>query len=208
MLILVSAGVNIAEMATFEITTGELIKEATGKKREFPKYTTQLLNLANQNSGGTRPRVVGQLSDLIQECPDRGYKGWKEWYLKKHPMAIDDATERVYAMVQNLKGALPLITKDMVREWVEDLVIDKTYAGLRVQEAILKRVAAIKKCQYRAATPSEESKGIDGYIGDKPISIKPATYETKNMLNEKIAASIVFYEKTKTGIKVDLRNFD
>ncbi len=34
---------------------------------EFPKYTTQLMNLANQNSQGTRPKVVGQMSDLIQE---------------------------------------------------------------------------------------------------------------------------------------------
>ena len=28
---------------------------------EFPKYTSQLINWANQNAQGTRPRVVGQL---------------------------------------------------------------------------------------------------------------------------------------------------
>ena len=32
---------------------------------EFPKYTSQIMNLANQNSQGTRPKVVGQLSELI-----------------------------------------------------------------------------------------------------------------------------------------------
>lgn len=39
---------------------------------EFPKYVTQIINLANQNAQATRPRVVGQLSDLIQEF--RGHK--------------------------------------------------------------------------------------------------------------------------------------
>ena len=34
---------------------------------EFPKYTTQVMNTANQNSQGTRPRVVGQLSEIIEE---------------------------------------------------------------------------------------------------------------------------------------------
>ncbi len=34
---------------------------------EFPKYATQLLNLANQNAQATRPKVVGQMSKLIKE---------------------------------------------------------------------------------------------------------------------------------------------
>jgi len=33
----------------------------------FPKYTSQLINWANQNAQGTRPVVVGQMSDLFQE---------------------------------------------------------------------------------------------------------------------------------------------
>ncbi|WP_293448839.1 MjaI family restriction endonuclease [Persephonella sp.] len=31
---------------------------------EFPKYATQIINLANQNAQATRPRVVGQMSKL------------------------------------------------------------------------------------------------------------------------------------------------
>ncbi|MBU1345210.1 MAG: MjaI family restriction endonuclease [Proteobacteria bacterium] len=32
---------------------------------DFPKYSTQILNLANQNAQGTRPAVVGQMSELM-----------------------------------------------------------------------------------------------------------------------------------------------
>lgn len=34
-------------------------------KYEFPKYTSQLINWANQNAQGTRPVVVGQMSELF-----------------------------------------------------------------------------------------------------------------------------------------------
>jgi hypothetical protein len=61
----------------------------------FPKYFTQLINLANQNSQGTRPQVVGQLSDLIQEFDGHSLIEWKEWYLERYPNAIDTATERI-----------------------------------------------------------------------------------------------------------------
>lgn len=72
-----------------KINNEELIKELIGEVKSFPKYTTQLINLANQNSQGTRPKVVGQLSELIQECPSKTYEGWKKWYLEKHPKAVD-----------------------------------------------------------------------------------------------------------------------
>ena len=51
------------------IKNSRITQDIAGKITEFPKYTSQLMNLANQNAQGTRPKVVGQLSDLIQECP-------------------------------------------------------------------------------------------------------------------------------------------
>ena len=50
-----------------KIRNEELFDVLIGEKKEFPKYTTQIINLANQNAQGTRPNVVGQLSDMIQE---------------------------------------------------------------------------------------------------------------------------------------------
>lgn len=91
----------------------------------------------------------------------------------------------------------------MIKAWVEDLVLEKTFIGLRFQEAILKKIAEIKKEKYRFSNPKEESKGIDGFIGNIPISIKPITYKTKNSLRENITAKIVYYDKTKSGLVID-----
>lgn len=186
-----------------KIKNEELIKELVGEIKDFPLYTTQLINLANQNAQGTRPRVVGQLTELINECPEKTYEGWKKWYLSKYPNAIEDATERINEMMDNLKKAIKSIDKLMIKRWVEDLVLEKTFIGLRFQEAILKKVASIKNTDYRPAEPNEESQGIDGFIGSIPVSIKPITYKTKDALREEIKIKIIFYNKTKSGLEID-----
>ena len=189
-----------------KIKNEELVKELIGEVKDFPLYTTQLINLANQNAQGTRPRVVGQLTELIKECPKRTYEDWKNWYLSKYPNAIENATERINEMMNNLKKAIKSIDESMIKKWVEDLVLEKTFIGLRFQEAILKKVASIKKTNYRLAEPKEESQGIDGFIDDTPVSIKPITYKTKNALREEIKAKIIFYNKIKSGLEIDADN--
>ncbi len=174
----------------------------SGKMYNFPKYATQIINLANSNAQGTRPKVVGQMSDLIQECPATSVQEWEEWYLRKHPTAIDDATKKIWAMVQQFQNVIGQINETMIREWVEELVVVKTFSGLKFQEAILKRIADETGNTYRLSVAEEESSGIDGYIGDKPVSIKPITYKIKN-LSENIHVPVVYYDKKKDGIVIE-----
>ena len=191
-------------MVEFVLKNDRIMQDVVGRKPiEFPKYTTQIMNLANQNSQGTRPRIVGQMSELVEECPKGTYDEWVIWYSKKMPDAIEDATERVYEMVQNLASATKLIDKPLVRKWVKDLVLTKTFTGFCFQESILKTIAERKKVEYRRATPEEESRFIDGYIGEISVSIKPITYKTKNMLHENINVKLIYYEKLKDGIRVE-----
>jgi len=187
----------------FIISNEELAQELVGETKTFPKYTTQILNLCNQNAQGTRPSVVGQMSELVQECPYRTYKEWRQWYLSKKPNAIADATQRIKTMVGNLRNAIALIDDNMIKTWVEDLIIAKSFTGLHFQQAILSRVAKAKRTTFRTATPDEESKGIDGYIGQERVSIKPETYKSKLGLPESIRVPIIYYEKLKDGIRID-----
>ena len=187
----------------FILKNSRITQDIVGKTNEFPKYTTQIMNLANQNAQGTRPKVVGQMSELIEECPKGTYEQWVKWYSDRMPQAVDDATEKVYGMVQNLAAAIKLVDKSLVRKWVNDLVLTKTFAGFCFQESILKVIAERRWVKYRRATPEEESRFIDGYIGDIPVSIKPVTYKTKNMLHENIDVKLIYYEKLKDGIRVE-----
>lgn len=193
----------IFRLMIIKISNRELIEELVGEPKEYPKYTSQIINLANRNSQGTRPPVVGQLSNLIQECPEKTYEGWKKWYLSRYPNSIDNAVQKIANMVANLRNAMEQIDEELVKKWVEDLVLEKTYVGLRFHEAILKKVSTMKNLNYRLADSDEESQGIDGFIGDIPISIKPVTYKTKDSLVEELKGKIIFYNKTKTGLQID-----
>lgn len=192
-------------MKSIKITNNSILELLEVNAFIFPKYATQILNLANQNAQGTRPAIVGQMSALIQQFKGSTLKEWEEWYIEEHPEAISIAVNKVYEMVASFKNVIEQIDKEMIEKWVKDLVIVKTFVGLRFQEAILKCVADNIGKPYRLAEPAEESQGIDGFIGERPVSIKPVTYDIKKSLSETIKAPILFYEKVKGGIKI---NFD
>lgn len=196
---------NSASDSTMKIIlkNDKITQDVVGKIIEFPRYTAQIINLANQNAQGTRPKVVGQMSELIAQFPNKTYDDWVKWYNEQMPHAIDEATEKVHAMVKNIAVAASKIDKYLVRKWIEDLVLTKTFVGFRFQESILKEISRIKRVQYKVSTPSEESKGIDGFIGEIPVSIKPITYKTMSKLPESINIKIIYYEKLKDGINVE-----
>ncbi len=186
----------------FKIKTEEIRKLMEIETPEFPKYATQVINLANQNAQATRPKVVGQMSELIKEFTGRTLEEWEEWYLQRYPDAIDKATKKILEMIDNFRDIMDKIDEKMIRQWVRDLVIVKTFIGLRFQEAILKKITEKFNTNYRLATPEDESKGIDGYIEGIPVSLKPTTYGSKQMLLEKLEGYVIYYEKQKDGVKI------
>ena len=184
---------------------------------EFPKYTTQIMNTANQNSQGTRPATVGQLNEIIEEYkekyPEGNYDDWVNFYFEKYDGEenIEEATDKVFEMVVKMREATKEIDREMVNRWVKDLVLYKTYTGLgRNEEAILKKLSEEYDLPYTIGTAKDESKGIDGYLGDNPVSIKPHTYKQKNRLQEEIQAPIVYYEdySTTEALKLHVSELD
>ena len=143
------------------------------------------------------------MSELIREFEGKTLSEWEKWYLEKNSDAIRNATEKISRKLQELKNSLNKINQATIEQWARDLVIVKTFAGLRFQEAILKKGAELKGTNYRLAEADEESKGIDGYIGELPVSIKPHTYEVKAPLPEHIDIKIISYRKIDDGIEVD-----
>lgn len=183
-----------------KITFDEIRKYLEIDLLEIPKYVSSIINLANQYAQGTRPKVVGKVSELIKEFTGKSLSDWENWYLQQNPEAIKIATQKILQKIKEFKNTLNKIDEPTIERWVKDLVIIKTFIGFRFQEAILKKLSEIEKTNYRIATFEEESKGIDGYIGDTPVSIKPISYKSKPMLKETINAKIIFYKKVKDGI--------
>lgn len=195
-------------MAKIKLSNEDVMRLSNASDYQFPKYTSQIINWANQNAQGTRANVVGQMSDLIQEFDGQTLDEWITWYDAKMPDAIEKATDKIYEMVDKIRDAAPQIDRKMVNDWVKDLVYNKTFCGLRVQQAIIAHVAKIVGKPWRLARPDEESKNIDGYIGETPVQIKSSTYKVEKHLSQSIEIPIIYYDKKKTGLDIEFDGFD
>jgi len=190
-------------MKRIKINNAEVEQLSNASKFEFPKYVTQIINLVNSNAQGTRPAVVGQMSDLIQEFDGKTLDEWIVWYSNKEPYAVENATQKIYDMFLRMQESFKLIDKAMIEEWVKDLVYTKTFCGLRVQQAIIAYIATSLQKSWRLSNKEEEARGIDGYIGSTPVQIKSSTYKIEGRLSEAIEVPIIYYEKKKDGLVVE-----
>lgn len=186
-----------------KIYNSDIEELSNAESFEFPKYTTQIINLVNSNAQGTRPAVVGQMSELIQEFPGKGLSEWIDWYNSKEPNAVSNATEKIWSKLSEMKEAVGLIDKAMVKAWVKDLVYNKTYCGLKFQEAILAFMAREYETCYSVAGIEDEAKGLDGYLDGNPVQIKSITYKQESHLSEIIDVPIIYYDKKKDGITIE-----
>lgn len=189
-------------MKKIKISNGDIERLSNASKYPFPKYATQIINLLNSNAQGTRPAVVGQMSELIQEFNGKTLEEWIDWYSVKQPDAVQRATDKIFAMYQLMSEAFAAIDRPMIEAWVKDLVHTKTYCGLKFQSAILAFLADKYNTTWRLANVDEESRGIDGFVGDHPIQIKSSTYKLEARLAENIETPIVYYEKKRDGINI------
>lgn len=186
-----------------KIAITEIYEASDVEPPTFPKYTTQILNLANQNSQGTRPAVVGQMTELIKESDPDSFEEWKAWYLERYPDAIERARVRIKDHVQKLRKAIDKIDDELIEKWVEDLVLVKTAEGLLIQNAVLEYLAETFGKSLMPSTSEEESRGIDGHIGDIRISVKPESYRSKTSTkHERFDAAMVYYKTTKKYLHI------
>ncbi len=190
-------------MKKVKISNSDIEKLSNASQYPFPKYVTQIINLLNSNAQGTRPAVVGQMSELIQEFDGKTLEEWIEWYSSKQPDAVTKATDKIFNMYRLMSEAFAAIDRQMIEAWVKDLVYNKTYCGLKFQSAIIAFLAGQYNKDWRLANVEEEAQGIDGFVGNTPVQIKSSTYKLEARLGENIEIPIVYYDKKKDGISIE-----
>lgn len=200
---------------------------------QLPPYTSTILNNVNGWAGGSKAENVGQVSELIkqfrQDKADGELKDWKEYHqnmkdneiqvlkgkgknkkYKSVKMAgIDQGVEDIVSKLEEVKTNINKLTKENIREWLENLVYEKTYCGLEAQELILKDIAEKNGMSWMLGSVEDEKEGIDGYIinpdGSQffPLQIKSSSYGNKHK-QEHFVCPIVSYELKEKGINYEL----
>lgn len=175
---------------------------------EIPKYSSSVINSANGYARATRAENVSFVSDTIKKfredksVPNHSYEQWIKWYSEKYPNAIQKATDEAWAKFQEVLENLSKVQRDDIEAWEKDLIINKTYSGLMIQDAIINQIAKGLGVVGRLGTTEDEGKGIDGYINDIPVQIKADTYRGVN--NERFDDKIIIIYYSKDGRTKDI----
>lgn len=190
------------------LSSAEIRKLLDAPLPKLPTYVSPILNLANRFASGTRPKVVGQMSELIQQFDGRTLDDWAAWYQERHPDAITEATRLIRSKLSEFKYIIDNITDEMIELWVKDLVLVKTFIGLKFQEAILKKVADATGQVYALASPEQEASGIDGLVGSHEVSIKPSSWKDQVIQRENLQGILIYYHKTDDGLEIEFESSD
>lgn len=174
-----------------------------GAAYEFPDLTSDLINLANQLSKATSRKKLGNPAAVIEEFEGKTFEDWECFYEKNRPGALDTASREIYSAMEKLRSALELVDKELIRHWVEEAVLKRSYATWRIQETILRHIAKLQGKPFRQADDQESEAGIDGFIGEHPFSVRPVSHYFKAPPEEQgTQVDVMYFEKAKRGLKV------
>jgi hypothetical protein len=185
-----------------KIKREELRGKQMGEIFDFPEYTGELIQLANRKAKGTQRKVMGKTDEMIERFDGKSYEEWRAWYEAERPGAIDQATDKIFDSVKKMARAMDKLDREMVRKWVLESVLKRTYASSRVQEVILKKIADIKNEPCRLPDEAEQGQGIDGFVGDQAFRIRPVSHYFKPPAEPPADWETVYFEKIKDGLKV------
>lgn len=194
------------EVLTININSEDVESFIGIKSIEFRIYVPTLLNQINAWSKATNKEHVGHLNELMIRYGKQGYKDWRKCYLRSHKSRIENSTDLVYQKLKKVKQALNSIDHATIKQYIEDLVLVKTYRGFKIQQLIFKRIKVEYGAQFKRASTRDESRGIDGYINTKPVSVKPVSYRRQAKLHDTDDVPIVFYKFKAKCLEVDLSN--
>lgn len=177
---------------------------AKPNRREWPKYSTQLMNLAGQNSQATRPKHIGSLKETWMAMRSAGIAGtlknWEAYYNKTQGVArLKAAGKKIHE--QLVKMGIEWIDESMCVDYVKEAVYNKTHMGLGGEEMAIEAAANYFGKPFRYSTAQEESQGIDGFIDGKPVQVKPEGSAFKahvhNHADQSTQLVITYEEKKK-----------
>lgn len=193
------------------ITSEEREEIVRGVREEFPTYTTQLLNLANQNAQSTRSEYVGKMKTIVSEFEDKHpegtYNDWVEFYMHQYDGGekLEASSERLYEMIEKMRHAMDEIDEEMASRYVRQLVLYKTYMGNKadIEEIIFTKLEQV----YSREVTREPDSWIEGYLGDIPITF----HSLDSGVEERPGgdAVVIYYRvKSDNSVVVDTHELD
>ena len=195
---------------SIQYTDGQNLHDINAQDEHIKKYQSEILNLVNKHGHGNDADIVGMVSQLIKVYRDStknpSLEGWKEFHTNLSDIeGIEVGVQKNLRQFQEMKKAINEIDEETLRYWLQNLVYNKTFAGLQAQDMILKDIAErmTKKegveYKHRNGDADDEGAQIDGYIISPNgkvcgLQVKSDSYRSHNTIEGSAPVQYVYYE--------------
>jgi hypothetical protein len=139
------------------------IKKILNKKDiDYPLYIYGVINQANMMKRATAPCYIGKLHSLIKELQPKSLSEWKRKYNKIYPDAVKEAKEKIFEYLYSIHIPKKVVKDEYayyVEAFLENLIFNQTYSGLKIQEIIMTEVSRLSRKSFKWSSAKEDSKG-------------------------------------------------
>lgn len=200
------------EYTSVQYSEGQNLFNINAQDANIKKYQSEILNIVNKHGRGNDAKIVGMVSQVIKDyranTNEPSLDGWKQYHQELADIrGINAGVEANWIKFKEMKKAIALIRKDTIRYWLENLVYNKTFAGLQAQDMVLRDIANRmtkkegKEYSYRNGNSDDEKAQIDGYIiaPDNTVcglQIKSDSYKSHNTVEGVAPVPYVYYKLT------------
>jgi hypothetical protein len=170
----------------------------SGEDFSLPNISiVHLLHLASKELPQKEPDFSDRFAEVYEEKSEGRENEFEAWYEESKKDSLTDTTERMMKVLMMLKKEIHKIHQSDVEDYCRSQLISDSWIGEDAKEGILKKIAMEKHTLYK--TDYTES-SIDGYIGGKPVIIRPYQRHHDDIEDEVTQATTIFYKLNSDGV--------
>jgi len=117
------------------------------------------------------------MKELFTEFLSKEYKTVTEWetfYTANGGVdRIERATDKLHSMLNKMPVDHAIFSRDLAKNYIIDLVIYKTHFGMSGEYYAVLATAKHYNMALRWSNAAEESQGIDAWLDNFPVQVKP-----------------------------------
>ena len=161
------------------------------------KYHSAFLNIVNKDAHSSRPETVGKLAteifpNYLDNAIEPSPENWKKYYHDNYSEQYDKGLEKLKRQFELEKQAINAITEQDLVDYYDDLMFDKTFSDLYVQDEILIDIADKKKATYRKPDAIEVilSISLDTFSTQNSKQVRNPLFEMEKIYMERSGMDI------------------
>lgn len=182
----------------YKVESFRLIKDNSQFKSNVDDLSNCVKTLRMILSTHSTKKCVGDMTKIVSLSKAKTIDEFRNEYLNsEYGDKFIKSREKYVDFIKSRHMDRRYYTDDFVREYFERKVINESFVGIKNQNIICEYLANKFNTTWKMATSKEDSNGIDAYIGDKPIQVKPISYAAGK------SSKYVYYDKENDKILYD-----